>query len=86
MLRLAKRFAEVAAHEILVAQFGSEGSATEKPVEVDVEVGSEDVGAVIVERILVGSVAEEFEAVFAVIPIDGRFEMESPVLVLGLDG
>ena len=84
MLWFAKRFAEVSAHEVLVSQFCSDGGATECPVEVAVEVHAEDVGAVIVERILVGSVAEEFEAVFAVIPVDRRFQMERSVLVLRL--
>ena len=82
MLRFAKRFTEVAAHEILVAQFSSKGSATEHPVEVAVEVGAEDIRAVVVERIFVGSVAEEFESVFTMIPIDGRFDMENAVFVL----
>ena len=72
VVRVVERFAEVSAEKVFVSQFCTNGSASENPVEIAVEVYAEDVGAVIVERIFFGCVAEELETVVAVVPVDGR--------------
>ena len=84
--RCGERFAEIGAHEVFVAQFGPEGCAPESPVEVGVEVHTEDISAVIVEGILVGPAAEEFEAVVVVVPVDGGAEVDGPFPGLCLQG
>ena len=69
VVRIVERLAEVAAQEVFVAQFGSNGCSSENPVKITIEVDAEDVGAVIIEGLGVWGVAEEFEAVFRVIPV-----------------
>ena len=86
MVRIVQWFTEVSAEQVFVAQLCTNGCTTENPVEIAVEVYAKDVGAMIVERIFIGSVAEKFEAVVAVIPINGRAKMEAALLRLCLQG
>ena len=77
MFRTGEWFAEVTTYEVFIAQFCSEGSTSERPVKVGIEVSTIDVSAMIVEGLLVGCATEELKAVHAAVPVDGRMDVEA---------
>ena len=74
--RLCERLAQVRAGDPLVARLGAEGGLPEAGIDPEVQVQARDMGLVVVERILFRGGPEELEAVLAVVPVEGRGEME----------
>ena len=79
-----ERVAQVGAEDVLVAHLCSEGRAPQRPVEVGVEVESEDLRAVVVVGHFRLRPAYQFEAILLVVPVDGRTEVEESASVLTL--
>ena len=84
-LRLRQAFAQVGAHDPLVPGLGTESRLAQARIDAEIQIRPRDIGLVEIERILFGRIAEQLEAVFAVVPIDGRREMQRP-LPLRFDG
>ena len=64
---------------------GTERALSQAGIDTEVEIGSCYIGLVIIERVLLRSIAEQFETVFSVIPIQGGGEVQF-ALSLRLDG
>ena len=71
-----QRFTQVAAHDVLVAELGSEGRAACKPVEIAVQLDAEDIRAVVVKGCRRLLSANQFEAVVAAVPVNGRLKVQ----------
>lgn len=84
--RIVERLAEISAHKVFVAEFGSEGCAPQNPVEPAVEVKSEHIGAVIVEGRLVGRSSVKLITVLKTVPVNRRPEVELASFRLSLNG
>ena len=75
--RCIQWLAQIATDNVFVAKLTAKGCAACCPVEVAVEVDAESIGAVMVERNQVFRSANQFEAVVAAIPVDGRFQVQT---------
>ena len=86
MFCVVERFSEISADHILVSEFCTQGRAAQRPVEPAVQIHTEHIGAVIVERILVRGIADKFETVLRAVPVDSRLKVKPAALCFSLDG
>ena len=73
---LTQRFSEIGADDVLVAKLRTDGRSSQLPFKPAVEVQSYNIGAVEVVRHFVLRTANQFEAVFTVVPVDGRLQVQ----------
>ena len=69
-LRILQRLAEIGAYDILVADFGTEGSLADESLHPGIEVDSEHIGSVVVVRDGFRVAPHQLEPVPAMVPID----------------
>ena len=79
-------FPEVPAHQVFIAELSPKGSAPAYPVEIAVQVHAADIRPVIIILHQIRLTVIAFIAVTALVPIDGRMEMEGALLCLSLNG
>ena len=80
-----QRLPEVRTHDPFVPGLGAESRLPQAGIGPETQVGARDIGLMVIERILVGRAAEQFEAVFSVVPVQGGREMQAS-LPFRLDG
>ena len=86
MMGLCQRFTEVAADQVFVAQFGSEGRAPSLPVEIAAEVHAIDIRAVVVVFHLLWLSAIALIAVAVLVPVEADIQVQRTLLGSALYG
>ena len=84
MLGLGQRLTQVAAHQILVLEFGTHGSTAQSPVKPAVKAHASHIRAVIVELYSILTAADKFKTVLVVVPPGAGMNVHAPHPVLGL--
>ena len=82
---LRERFTQVRAHDTFMPHFDPERRLPQAGFGPEVQVRTQDICLMEIERILVRRLAEQFETVFSMVPVQGRREVQGP-LPLRLDG
>ena len=78
-LRILQRLAEIGAYDILVADFGTEGSLADESLHPGIEIDPEHIGSVMVVRDGFRIAPHQLKPVPAVVPIDRRAELDHAV-------
>ena len=78
-LGILERLAEIGAYDILIADFGTEGSLADDSLHPGIEVDPEHIGSVMVVRDGFRIAAHQLKPVPAMVPIDRRAELDHAV-------
>ena len=82
---IGQLLSEVRADDPFVPGLGTEGRLSQPRLSPEVQVRAQDIGLVVIERILLRSAAEQFEAVLPMVPVQGRGEVQG-AFTFRLDG
>ena len=73
---LFQPFPQIGAHNPFMPCLGAEGRLSPSGFGPEIQVRSKNVGLVVIERIFVRCVAEQFEPVLSVVPVQGGREVQ----------
>ena len=86
MFGLGQRLTQVAAHQILVLEFGTDGGTAQSPVKPAVKAHAGHIRTVVVELDRILTAADKLKTVLVVVPPCAGVNMHAPYPVLGLKG